>query len=228
MKLIPVMDLKGGQVVAARMGDRASYAPLVSPLCGSSAPLAVCSALLALHPFDCLYVADLDAIAGGAGQLPVIEALHRRHPGIELWVDSGLVGLERIGRIARPVIGTESVESAAQLAGLVRSLVAPVLSLDFRGDRLIGPARAAADPGLWPADVIVMTLARVGSGSGPDLALIERLIRLSDRQRLYAAGGIRDAADLHALRAVGAAGALVSTALHRGRDGAGALGLNAR
>ncbi len=228
MKLIPVMDLKGGQVVAARMGDRASYAPLASPLCGTSAPLAVCSALLSLHPFDCLYVADLDAIAGDGDQLAVIEALHGRNPGIELWVDSGLVGLERVNRFARPVIGTESVASAAQLDGLVRSLVAPVLSLDFRADRLLGPAAVAADPGLWPNDVIVMTLSRVGSGSGPDLVLIERLIRLSDRPRLYAAGGIRDAADLHALRSIGAAGALVSTALHRGPDGAAALGLNAR
>jgi phosphoribosylformimino-5-aminoimidazole carboxamide ribotide isomerase len=65
--------------------------------------------------------------------------------------------------------------------------------------------------------VIVMTLARVGSGAGPDL---DRLCTVRDAEpgrRIYAAGGIRDAADLLALKRAGIAGALVASCLHDGR-----------
>ena len=38
MKLIPVIDLKAGEVVHARRGDRDNYRPIVSPLCRGSRP----------------------------------------------------------------------------------------------------------------------------------------------------------------------------------------------
>jgi phosphoribosylformimino-5-aminoimidazole carboxamide ribotide isomerase len=226
MRLIPVLDLKGGQVVAARLGNRSAYVPLVSPLCGSSRPDAVAAALLALHPFGTLYIADLDAIGGNGGHLPQIQALHQAHPGVELWVDAGLSDLDQIARLARPVIGTESLKTQDQLAELFHALGAPVLSLDFQGDRPLGPPGIAEDPGLWPEDVIAMTLSRVGSAAGPDLGLLERLHRASPATRLYAAGGVRDAGDLRRLRDLGIAGALSATALHRDRSGIAALGLD--
>ena len=61
-KSIPVIDLKGGVVVRARHGDRASYRPIETPLSRTSEPLDVVAGLLSLHPFRTLYVADLDAI----------------------------------------------------------------------------------------------------------------------------------------------------------------------
>lgn len=226
MKLIPVLDLKGGVVVAARGGNRGDYRPLVSPLCNSSRPEAVASALLALHPFDALYIADLDAIGGGATLLPVIQSIHRAHPAIELWVDSGLRDLDRIAPIARPVLGTESIEGSAQLAELIRTLPDPVLSLDFRDDRPLGPAAIHEQSELWPEEVIVMTLARVGTGTGPDLPLLERLRRASPTTRFCAAGGVRGATDLRRLRDLGVAGALVSTLLHQAPADQAALGLD--
>jgi phosphoribosylformimino-5-aminoimidazole carboxamide ribotide isomerase len=223
MKLIPVLDLKGGQVVAARLGNRSAYAPLVSPLCNSSRPDTVAAALLALHPFDIIYIADLNAIGGDATHLPLIQSLPQSHPGLELWVDSGLRDLELIARFARPVIGTESLATLGQLDELIHALRAPVLSLDFRDDRLLGPPAIAEAPELWPDDTIAMTLSRVGSDAGPDLVLLERLLGASPATRLYAAGGIRDSADLHRLRDMGIAGALLSTALHRGKAGSADL-----
>ncbi len=65
MEVIPVIDLKGGQVVHARAGNRRDYRPIRTPLSRSSAPEDVISGLLGLFPFARLYVADLDAIEGG-------------------------------------------------------------------------------------------------------------------------------------------------------------------
>ena len=73
----------------------------------------------------------------------------------------------------------------------------------------------------------MLDLARVGSGTGPDVALVRELSARFPELELLAGGGVRDAADLRALAEAGAAGALVATALHSGalgRDDLRALG----
>ena len=67
MQVIPVIDLKAGHVVHARLGHRAFYRPIETPLATGSGPIDVVTGLLSLHPFATLYVADLDAI-GGKGE----------------------------------------------------------------------------------------------------------------------------------------------------------------
>jgi phosphoribosylformimino-5-aminoimidazole carboxamide ribotide isomerase len=64
--------------------------------------------------------------------------------------------------------------------------------------------------------VIVLDLARVGTGAGVDLRLMEAVREAAPGVALIAGGGVRDAADLHALAAVGCDGALVATALLSG------------
>ena len=68
-----------------------------------------------------------------------------------------------------------------------------------------------------------MTLARVGSGEGPDLARLRPDHGENPGHRLYAAGGVRDLDDLKGLSDAGAAGVLVASALHDGRIGPEAL-----
>jgi phosphoribosylformimino-5-aminoimidazole carboxamide ribotide isomerase len=68
-----------------------------------------------------------------------------------------------------------------------------------------------------------MTLARVGAREGPDLSRVAEVVARAGARRVYAAGGVRDANDLEALRRSGAAGALVATALHAGTITAGDL-----
>ena len=65
-------------------------------------------------------------------------------------------------------------------------------------------------------EAIVLDLARVGSGAGPDVALIAEIHAAFPDLELLAGGGVRDAEDLRALADAGAAGALVATALHSG------------
>jgi phosphoribosylformimino-5-aminoimidazole carboxamide ribotide isomerase len=99
-----------------------------------------------------------------------------------------------------------------------------LLSLDFRGDAFLGPARLLASAGTWPHRVIVMTLARVGTGGGPDFTRLDEIIgRAGPSRQVYAAGGVRNMDDLKRLRDLGVAGALVATALHTGQIKTGDL-----
>jgi phosphoribosylformimino-5-aminoimidazole carboxamide ribotide isomerase len=94
---------------------------------------------------------------------------------------------------------------------------APILSLDFREGEFLGPPALLQQPGRWPQRLIAMNLARVGSGLGPDLARVRLLRTLAPAARVYAAGGVRSASDLHDCRRTGASGALVASSLHDGR-----------
>ena len=211
-----MIDLKGGEVVHARQGQRDEYRPIRTPLSATSAPRDVVAGLLRLHSFRALYVADLDAIEGKGDNQAALATLP---PGLEVWLDAGV--RDEAGVAARLHRGTLVLGSESQAdTRLLRALGADprfVLSLDFRGDAFQGAQEILVDPALWPERVIVMTLARVGAGQGPDLArLAEIVARAGLGRRIYAAGGVRDAADLRAAAACGAAGALVATALHAG------------
>lgn len=228
MRIIPVLDLKGGVVVHARRGQRDAYAPLRSPLVEGSDPLAVARALCARCGTHTIYVADLDAIGGAPVDVTTLAALADVS---DPWVDAGAVApgpaddLARAG-VARNVIGTESIgpgaASAQESGGPPR-----VLSVDLRDGRLISPRPelAGREPTaavglvaeLAVRELLVIDLARVGSGSGPPLEAVRALVAALPGVAVYAGGGVRDNADLDALRAAGAAGALVATALHAGR-----------
>ncbi len=192
LELIPVIDLMHGQVVHARLGQRAHYLPLRSALAGgSSEPLRVAAALLALHPFQRLYIADLDAIAGRGDHAPVIAAIRQAHPNVELWLDSGLDALpERGDTTALTVLGSESLRTlpsmredastqahaAAAMAVVLQPLPRRwVLSLDFRAGQLLGPPGLLQQTAAWPDAIIVMALDRVGGAQGPDLQRLHAL-----------------------------------------------------
>lgn len=222
-ELIPVVDLMGGVVVHARAGERDRYLPLTgSRLCASAEPVAVVRGLLGLFPFRQLYLADLDAIRRlGGDHRATIRALREEFPELRLWVDAAFTGACScrgfVGAgLGELVLGSESQADLRQVE-LLQDERSWVLSLDYRGDTPLGPPGLFATPALWPERVIVMTLARVGSGHGPDLDRLRAIRALAPDRRVYAAGGVRNEADLLALRELGCAGALVASALHDGR-----------
>ncbi len=214
--VIPVIDLKGGKAVRATGGDRAGYRPLASPLCPDGNPLTAMRGFLALHPFRRAYIADLDAIEGGARQDELLQAIRVAFPQLELWVDAGFAD-ERVladwlqQGVGRPVLGSESLRDPQLPRGL-----SSILSLDFRGPHFLGDPALMAEPALWPADVIVMCLHSVGAGDGPDLDQLTRIKAMAQGRRIYAAGGVQGLADLQRLAALGFCGALIASALHNG------------
>lgn len=220
MQLIPVIDLKGGLVVHARRGARETYAPLITPLSPTARPLDVAAGLLALAPFRTAYIADLDAITGTGSNEAAVRDLRRAFPGLELWVDAGettgeVVAARASADLGVSVVGTESLQEGDDPRVAWRA--GALLSLDHDATGPRGPAAIHAQAENWPGRVIVMTLARVGSGEGPDLAALQRVRALRPDLAIYAAGGVRGPEDLDALDAAGAAGVLVASALHDGR-----------
>src|SRR5215471_17804180 len=90
MEIIPVLDLKGGQVVRARMGQRDLYRPIETPLAATSDPLDVMRGLLSVHRFTTAYVADLDAIERKGDNGAALAALKAEFSDVSLWVDNGM------------------------------------------------------------------------------------------------------------------------------------------
>jgi uncharacterized protein related to proFAR isomerase len=230
VQVIPVVDLMHGQVVRGVKGERHAYRPIVSRLADGSAPGDVARGLRRAAPpppgrQPVLYVADLDAIQGGPAQVGALQQLLQSEPDLCLWLDAGFAGpasvralRDALGPMAdrvRPVYGSESLADAAALDAIAGDPLA-ILSLDSRLQRPLDPSGSWQRPEAWPATVIVMTLDRVGAGSGPDLETFTRLRAMAPRRTWIGAGGVRDAADLRAAAAGGAAGWLVASALHDG------------
>jgi phosphoribosylformimino-5-aminoimidazole carboxamide ribotide isomerase len=220
VQVIPVIDLQGGTVVRARFGQRHLYRPLETPLAASSDPVAVVRGFLAVHPFVQLYVADLDAIADRGSNQSEMRRLRHEFPLVQLWVDNGARDQASVRSVTDQDLGCVVLGSESQTdTSLLRKLCNQsnvILSLDFRSERFLGPQAILTHPEIWPKRVIVMTLARVGSASGPDKDRIATILATKDTCCVYAAGGIRNSVDLLLLKRMGVAGALVASALHSG------------
>lgn len=227
MILVPVLDLMHGQVVRAQRGDRQAYRPIVSQLAAGSAPVELSRALCAHTGAAQLYIADLDALRGGAVQLGVLREILQALPTIELWLDAGFADAAAAAALAaalgpsaarvRPVFASESLRSAAALRSLGAAGGDGLLSLDRRDGRRLDAAGCWDAPQHWPRRVIVMTLERVGADSGPDLDTLREVQARSPQTLLIGAGGIRDEGDLQRAAAAGAHAWLVASALHDGR-----------
>jgi uncharacterized protein related to proFAR isomerase len=256
MRVVGVIDLKGGTAVHAVRGERERYRPVSSVLAGDDGdPLAVARAFAAELGLDELYVADLDAISRGSehgarsgpgeasdddpagGGVRDHAALVRALAGeARVMIDAGVSEPARARALLdlgvhRVIVGTETLSGADALDRLLADLHgAVILSVDLRDGRALSPdAQLAGLPALEVVarlqraglrEAIVLDLARVGSGAGPDVALIAEIHAAFPDLELLAGGGVRDVDDLRALDAAGAAGALVATALHRGVIGA--------
>jgi phosphoribosylformimino-5-aminoimidazole carboxamide ribotide isomerase len=220
VRIIPVLDLKDGEVVHARKGQRDLYRPIETPLSPTAEAASVATGLRSLYPFSTFYIADLNAIAGGAPNDEALAALRATKPPPQLWVDAGIAENGPLAAALekpwlRPVLGTESQKDAwllARFAGHPNL----ILSLDFPAADFRGPACILENADLWPQTVIVMTLAKVGAGAGPDFERLKKIKARAGKRAVIAAGGVRGADDIRSLAELGIDGALVATSLHSG------------
>jgi phosphoribosylformimino-5-aminoimidazole carboxamide ribotide isomerase len=241
MDIIPVLDLAGGVAVWAQAGDRARYEPVESALM----PSAVGDAVALLRAFrtrlgaTACYIADLDAIQGGAVQRTMLRELAQFEAGFAgaIMVDAGAHTPESTLEVmacgaSQVVIGLETLRAFTDLAEIVRLVGEDqvVFSVDLRqGSPILHPAiqdavgaqpdalslaAQAVEAGV--TSVLLLDLARVGTGCGADLGRIEELRKRFPELRLLAGGGVLARRDLDRMRDAGCDGALVASAIHAG------------
>lgn len=215
MKIIPVIDLKNGEVVHAKLGQRDHYLAINTPLCPSADIYQVIDAFLGIYAFDTFYIADLNAITGLGDHQTLISAVLAAYPQLQFWLDCGYRRSYQYPANGLPVIGSESYNDGN--IDELKAFTQPfVLSLDFANGAGLGATRLFSEPDYWPDTVIIMTLNRVGSHQGPDLKTLSAYCGAYPNSHFVAAGGVRDSTDLHGLQAIGIHQALIASALHSG------------
>jgi len=215
MKIIPVIDLKDGVVVHARQGLREQYQPINTLLCQSPDIYDVIKAFLGVYDFDTIYIADLNAITHQDNHDFLIAGVLASFPHIVFWIDRGYQRSKKHPRNHIPVLGSEcySNETVLELKTFNKHFI---LSLDYSVSEALGAKRLFSDQDLWPESIIIMNLNRVGSHQGPDLDKLKWFCRQYPDKHFIAAGGIRNTADLQALKQAGIQQALIASALHSG------------
>lgn len=232
-RIIPVLDVMDGQAVRAVGGRRELYRLLESRLTDSTDPATVAEALLAAARTTELYVADIDAIGRHRPRLGWMKPLADQ--GCRLLVDAGV----RLATDARLVLdagasavvaATETLRSTAELRALLIAVGADrvILSLDLRNGRLVGDAAVWGDPdtpsaavaaaiGFGVRRVIVLDLARVGTGIGMGTESLCVGLRASFPElELIAGGGVRTWDDVERAAKAGADAVLAASGLHDG------------
>ena len=175
---------------------------------------------LELYPFHTLYVADLDAIEQQGDNRGAIQALCLEYPELEIWLDSGLSlvdhYLERQNTLSlRIILSTESVPASTVACLMDSDCGHPfILSVDYRSGGLLGSPDMMQAQNLWPSDVIILNLDQVGTNNGVSLPGKLNSQELFDQYNIYYGGGINSLTALRQLEKLGAAGALLATALH--------------
>ncbi len=226
-EVIPAIDLRDGQVVRLRQGDYAQQTRYdVEPL--------VLAHEYATSGAPWLHVVDLDgARSGSLANLRVIEAIAagtmrvqagggvRREDDLRRLFDAG---------VSRVVVGSLAVRDPALVCGWIGRYGAERLciALDARfTDGLwrlpsagwttaenasldeLAPRYAAAGA----RHVLCTDIACDGMLGGPNLELYRHLRALAPDLAVQASGGVRHGDDVRALRAVGAAAAILGRSL---------------
>jgi len=218
MLIIPVIDIYDGNVVHAHAGQRESYKNIQSPLCHGSNPLVILKALLSLHPFTTIYIADLNAIKDEGNNNGIIAQLMHDYPAICFWLDKGICAFPSPHPLAqlRRVVGSETGITRAELLNQYKSSDT-ILSLDFFNNEFMGERAVLENGDVWPDDIIVMSLDRVGTNLGPEISRLDQIQALAGNKRVYAAGGVRCEDDLQSLCRRNISGVLLATTLHNGK-----------
>jgi phosphoribosylformimino-5-aminoimidazole carboxamide ribotide isomerase len=221
--VIPAIDLRGGKCVRLFRGDPNAQTTYEADPVETAVRFEQEGARR-------LHVVDLDAALGTGSNREVIVAICRA-VAVPVQVGGGLRTLDAIDRVlqdgaARAILGT----AAALDPGFVAEAVTHagdriVVAVDVRGDRLMvrgwqeeGPRLEDAVPALGDAGAprfLATSVQHDGTMDGPDLALYERLVGLTELP-VIASGGVRKADDVWALRELGVEAAVVGKALHSG------------
>lgn len=226
MRIIPVLDIKDGIVVAAKRGERNKYKPLESTICNSADPIDVAEAYERLG-FSELYIADLGGIIKSKPNLNLLRDI-KGETGLNIMVDVGVIdireAIELIDMGIDVVIFATEVLNSLDILGEASNTFGMdkiALSVDTKKGHILSPNDSTANKKPRELiekyrdtvrDIIVLDLYRVGAQSGPNLDLCKTLRGYG----VIYGGGIRSISDILSLKNL-ASGVLVGTAIHNGK-----------
>jgi phosphoribosylformimino-5-aminoimidazole carboxamide ribotide isomerase len=229
MRLIPAIDLQDGHCVRLLRGDFAAETRY------DTDPRDLLARYQAFGA-DWLHVVDLDgARTGGLANRDIIVELAAQRT-VKLQVGGGLRDTAAVNYafdagIARAVVGSAALTQMQQVRlwleefGVERIALAFDVRLDLGGEPRVAIHgwREQSQLSLWSAvenfidaglkHVLCTDVSRDGALTGPNVALYAEAVRRFPGIEWQASGGIRDARDLHALAAAGAAAAISGKAL---------------
>ena len=237
MRIIPVLDLKGGVVVRGVGGRRDDYRPIRSQLASDPSPASVAQAF---HDagFDEMYIADLDSLAGQTPDFASLQAIapYQRR----LWIDAGLKSASELQALrtflqpfrveCRPILALESLDHPHAIGNILDTsdVENAVFSLDLKDgvpQSNTAAWRAMSIPEIVAAVVaqgiqtlILLDLSFVGESYGVGvIELCQQIRRTYSSLTLVSGGGVRSLDDVAALHQAGCDAVLVASALHDGR-----------
>ena len=227
--VIAAIDLRDGRVVRLREGD------FERQIGYDTDPVDAAERVIAAG-VRWIHVVDLDGARMGAPAQSetiqrIVTAVGER---ARCEVAGGLRTIESVEKAfeagaARVVVGTAALRDP----GFARKVVERhgseqiVGALDVRNGRALGDAWRHGAAGLDAPEALVMladagvmqfaatAIDRDGSLAGPDLHLLETLLRMN-RGSVIASGGVTTLDDLRAVRDLGCSGAIVGRALYEG------------
>jgi phosphoribosylformimino-5-aminoimidazole carboxamide ribotide isomerase len=230
VELIPAIDLRNGQVVRLRRGDynqQTTYE--VDPV----------DIAKKFEDAGCtwLHIVDLDgAKEGRPVNLGIVEKIARA-TRLQIEVGGGIRTEESMEYVLaigaqRLILGTRALAEMSWFEAMAndsRFRNRLVLGLDAReglvsthgwtqtADALPKAVDIARDVDDWPLAAIIYTdIARDGTLQGPNIKATEKLVKVCKNVPIIHSGGVKDLADITALKPLCIAGIIVGKAIYEG------------
>ena len=222
--IYPAIDVLEGRVVRLEQGRRDNVTVEGGDPVAAATEFAAAGA-------SWLHLVDLDGAFSGAPDLELVRRVAAVGPPVQ--VGGGYRSIELVAAAleagaARVLVGTAAVDEAFLHAAVERYGSRLAVAVDARDGQLAVAGwtmSAATTPrtlaercaAAGVARLVVTATRRDGTLAGPDLALLEDVLEAG--LPVIAAGGISSLGDLHALRELRCEGAVVGSAIWRGRFG---------
>jgi phosphoribosylformimino-5-aminoimidazole carboxamide ribotide isomerase len=217
--VIPAVDVLGDEAVRLMQGDFARVTNRADDPCSLAARFAA-------EGYGWIHLVDLDGARSGRTRPELVRAVAAAAGAARVQASGGVRSVADAEELlaagaSRVVVGTAALPDPRPFAATLGERL--VVALDVRDGRIasrgwleskgLGVEEALdACVGAGVSRVLCTAIARDGTLGGPDLELLEHVVKRS-RLAVLAAGGIRPDRDLDALAALGVEAAVVGRAL---------------
>lgn len=221
--IIPVLDLKNGEAVSGKSGNRDNYKPLKTVFHHTSSPHKIAQALKKIG-ISRIYIADLDAIEKSGSNLNLIKDINKH---VSVMLDCGVSNIDDVKKALeaadKVIVATETLQNIEQLYHIFKSFKKEklIISIDIKDGKLYSKNLKLSLEELIPIikklnpeEVILLDISRVGLEKGINIELLNKV--KGTGKSLIIGGGLRNK-DIIKLQKEGINKFLVGSALHKGK-----------